>query len=48
MHPVSIQIITRDASGQREVRHQYLVESKHPRWEMLKAFFHAFFHVKFH
>ncbi len=47
MHPISVQIITRDGTTQREVRQQYMVQAKHPRWEMLKIFFHAFFHVKF-
>jgi len=48
MHPLSIQIITRDAESQREIRRQYMVQSRHPRWQLLKIFFHALFHVKFH
>ena len=47
MHPISIQIITRDTATQREVRQQYMVQARHPRWEMLKIFVHAFFHVRF-
>lgn len=47
MHPLSIQITTRDSVEQREVRQQYLVETKHPRWEMFKIFLHAFLHTKF-
>ncbi len=46
MHPISVQIITRDGTTQREVRQQYTVQAKHPRWEMLKIFVHAFFHTK--
>ena len=47
MHPLSVHIITRDSVSQKEVQHQYLVQTKHPRWEMIKIFFHAFFHLRF-
>ncbi len=47
MHPISIQIITRDNASQREIRRQYMAQSRFPRWEMLKIFVHALFHVKF-
>jgi hypothetical protein len=47
MQPLSVQIITRDSVSQKEVQHQYLVQTKHPRWEMIKIFFHAFFHLRF-
>lgn len=47
MHPLSIQITTRDNAAGREVRRQYLVETGHPRWELIKIFFHAFFHIRF-
>jgi hypothetical protein len=47
MHPLSVQIITRDTASQTEVRHQYLLEGRHPRWELLKIFVHALVHVKF-
>jgi hypothetical protein len=47
MHPLSVQIITRDNALQKEVQHQYLVQTKHPRWEFIKIFFHAFFHLRF-
>jgi hypothetical protein len=47
MQPVSVQIITRDAESDREIRRQYIIQSKHPRWEMFKIFVHAFFHVRF-
>jgi hypothetical protein len=47
MHPLTVQIITRDTVEGREVRHQYVVEARHPRWELLKIFFHAFFRVTF-
>ncbi len=48
MHPLSIQIITRDTASQREIRRQYMVQSRFPRWELVKIFVHALFHVKFH
>jgi len=47
MHPLSVQITTRDNVEHREVQQQYLVETNHPRWEMVKIFLHAFFHVRF-
>jgi hypothetical protein len=47
MHPLSIQIITRDNARQKEVQQQYIVQARHPRWEMLKIFWHAFWSIKF-
>jgi len=47
MHPLSVQIITRDGATQREVQHQYIREGRHPRWELLKIFVHALLHIKF-
>lgn len=47
MHPLSVQISTRDSVEQREIRQQYLVQTNHPRWEILKIFIHAFLHVQF-
>jgi len=47
MHPLTVQIITRDSVEQKEVQQQYIVQTKHPRWEMIKIFVHAFFHVRF-
>jgi hypothetical protein len=47
MHPLSIIISTRDTTADRDVQQQYVVRTQHPRWEMLKIFVHAFFHVKF-
>ena len=47
MHPLSVHITTKDSILQREIHQQYLVETKYPRWEMLKIFFHAILHMKF-
>lgn len=47
MHPLSVQITTRDHAAGREVRQDYLVETRHPRWELLKIFFRAFLHIRF-
>ena len=47
MHPLSIQIITRDRAQKKEIQRQYVIQAKHPRWEMVKIFVHAFFHVRF-
>lgn len=47
LHPLSIRIVTRDSVEQREVQHQYMVETRHPRWELLKIMVHALFHLRF-
>ncbi|HEX9655531.1 MAG TPA: hypothetical protein VGB89_01295 [Bacteroidota bacterium] len=47
MHPLTVEIITRDTTAQREVRQQYVLRTKHPRWELVKIFWHAFFHLQF-
>ena len=47
MHPLTVQIITRDPVSQKEIQQQYIVQTKHPRWEMLKIFFHALVHLRF-
>jgi hypothetical protein len=47
MHPLSIIISTHDTVEHRDVQQQYVVQTKHPRWELLKIFIHAFFHVRF-
>jgi hypothetical protein len=47
MHPLTVQIITRDGVRQQEVRRQYVLETRHPRWELLKIFWNAFWHLRF-
>lgn len=47
MHPLTVQITTRDNRLNKEIQRQYIVETRHPRWEMLKIFLHAFVHLKF-
>jgi hypothetical protein len=47
MHPLSVQIVTRDSATRREIQHNYMVETRHPRWELRKIFFHALFTLKF-
>lgn len=47
MHPLTIQIITRDSVLQKEIQQQYVVQTRHPRWELLKIFLHALFHLRF-
>ncbi len=48
MFPISVQIITHDDHTKREIRQEYMVHARFPRWEMLKIFFHALIHTKFH
>ncbi len=45
-HPLSIQVITRDPRDQKEVRREYVVSTKHPRWEILKIFIDLFFRAR--
>jgi hypothetical protein len=47
MYPLSVEISTRDSIQQKEIRRQYVVQTRHPRWEMLKIFLHAFLHLRF-
>ncbi len=48
MYPLTVQISTRDSIAQREVQQQYVVQTRHPRLELIKIFWHAFVHMKFH
>jgi hypothetical protein len=47
MHPLFVQIVTRDTVEDREVQQQYIIQARHPRWELMKIFVHAFFHISF-
>ncbi len=47
LHPLSVQITTRDSVEQKEVQQQYIIESRYPRWELVKIFWHAFFNIRF-
>jgi hypothetical protein len=47
LYPLTVQITTRDSVAQREVQQQYVVQTRYPRWELLKIFCHAFFHMRF-
>ena len=46
-HPLSVTISTRDSTAGRDVQQQYIVQTKHPRWELLKIFVHALTHMEF-
>lgn len=47
MHPLTVQIITRDTAENREVRRQYIVQARHPRWELVKIFINALVTLRF-
>jgi hypothetical protein len=47
MHPLTMQISTRDNVLQKEVQLHYVVQTGHPRWEMIRIFLHAFVHIRF-
>jgi len=47
MYPLTVQISTRDSVLQKEIRQQYVVHTRHPRWELCRIFWHAFIHLKF-
>jgi len=46
-YPLTVQITTRDSVDAREVHQEYVVRTKHPRWELCKIFWHALLHIKF-
>jgi hypothetical protein len=47
MHPLSVQITTKDPSRKRDVHYSYVLQTNSPRWELLKIFIYAFFTMKF-
>jgi hypothetical protein len=47
MHPLTVQITTRDSVEQREVQQNYVLQTNRPRWELFKIFLHAIFSLKF-
>jgi hypothetical protein len=47
IHPLSVTISTRDSAAGHDVQQQYIVQTKHPRWELLKIFVHALTHMEF-
>ncbi len=47
MHPLSVQITTKDSSGLRDVQYNYVLQTNSPRWQLLKIFLKAFFTMKF-
>ena len=47
MFPLSVVISTRDNVEGRDVQQQYMVQTTHPRWALMKIFVHALFHLRF-
>jgi hypothetical protein len=47
MHPLSVQITTRDSIEQREIHQQYILQTRHPRWELVKIFWRALLTLRF-
>ena len=47
MHPLSVQIITRDSDQQKEIHQHYTVTTRFPRWELVKIFLRAFMSLRF-
>jgi hypothetical protein len=47
MHPLSVQITTKDSSGLRDVHYNYVLNTYFPRLELFKIFLKAFFSMKF-
>ena len=47
LYPLTVQISTRDSVAQQEVQQQYVVQTRHPRWELIRIFWHAFVHLRF-
>ena len=47
MHPLSVRFITRDRNLQKEIHQQYDVQTKFPRWGLLKIFLRAFLNLRY-
>jgi hypothetical protein len=47
MFPLSVTISTRNSIQGRDVQQQYVLQTRHPRWELLKIFVHAVTHMEF-
>ena len=47
MHPLSVQIITRDSHLQKEIHLEYDVQTRFPRWELLKILVRALFNLQY-
>ena len=46
-YPLTVLISTRDSTLDREVQRHYVLTTRHPRWELVKIFVHAFFNLRF-
>jgi hypothetical protein len=46
MVPLAVRITTQDPATGREIEHQYLSETRHLRWELIKIFVHALTHLR--
>jgi len=47
MHPLSVQIITRDSTLQKEIHQNYVLNTRHPRLQLMKILLRALFTLKF-
>lgn len=47
MHPLSVQIITRDRNLQKEIHQEYVVQTRYPRWELAKILLRALFSLRY-
>lgn len=47
LFPISVMISTRDSVEGRDVQHQYIVRTRHPRWELVRILVRALFEIKF-
>lgn len=46
-HPLTVSIATKDTKEQRDIQFNYMLTTRHPRWELLKIFVRALFTIKF-
>lgn len=45
--PIAVLISTRDMTEGRDVQHQYIVRTRHPRWELFRILVRALFEIRF-
>jgi hypothetical protein len=47
MHPLSVRIITRDTQLQKEIHQEYDLQTRFPRWGLLKIFVRALLNLRY-
>ncbi|HXF99494.1 MAG TPA: hypothetical protein VNL69_01855 [Bacteroidota bacterium] len=46
-HALSVVITTKDTALQRDVQYSFVLQTKHPRWELVKILLRVLFTMRF-